>query len=123
MDGRRQLSISRSGRLRQANKKRHSLTLELYGDTIDIDQIKKHTHVEYHVHGPASNTAPTTFDGNDNRLDDDSSIEDMKTENVIRTEHTFEVNLEKKLNALALESGNKTPEEEIDNAFDVIDKS
>lgn len=32
MDSRRQLSISRSGRLRQANKKRHSLTLELYGD-------------------------------------------------------------------------------------------
>lgn len=30
LDGRRKLSISRSGRMRQANKKRHSLSLELY---------------------------------------------------------------------------------------------
>lgn len=30
MDGRRKLSISRSGRMRQANRKRNSLSLELY---------------------------------------------------------------------------------------------
>lgn len=28
----RQLSVTRSGRMRQANRKRRSLTLELYGD-------------------------------------------------------------------------------------------
>lgn len=32
LDERRKLSISRSGRLKQANKKRHSLSLDLYGD-------------------------------------------------------------------------------------------
>lgn len=91
--------------------------------TIDIDQIKKQTHVEYHVHGPASKSASTTFEGNDNRLDDDSSIEGLKTEDVKRTERSIDVCLEQKLNTLSLESGNRTPEQEIDNAFNVIDKS
>lgn len=34
MDDRRKLSISRSGRMKQANKKRHSLSLDLYGDEV-----------------------------------------------------------------------------------------
>lgn len=39
----RHLFISRSGRMRQANKKRHSLTLEIYGDVsiwVILDSIQ-----------------------------------------------------------------------------------
>lgn len=38
MDGRRKLSISRSGRMKQANRKRHSLSLDLYGEVWTIDK-------------------------------------------------------------------------------------
>ncbi|XP_075986569.1 uncharacterized protein LOC142983528 [Anticarsia gemmatalis] len=116
MDGRRQLSISRSGRMRQANKKRHSLTLELYGETIHIDAVEKPKSVEYHVHSPVSPTAPANFD-KDNRLDDDSDIEIIQKD----IDNPFQVSLENKLKAL--ENGAKSPEEEIDNAFEIIDKS
>lgn len=34
LDDRRKLSISRSGRMKQANKKRRSLCLDLYGDEV-----------------------------------------------------------------------------------------
>lgn len=32
MGGRRKLSISRSGRMKQTNRKRHSISLDLYGE-------------------------------------------------------------------------------------------
>ncbi|XP_059050637.1 uncharacterized protein LOC131845572 isoform X2 [Achroia grisella] len=46
-DIRRTYSISRSGRMKQYNKKRHTLSMELYGE--NYQQADKSRSVEYHV--------------------------------------------------------------------------
>ncbi|XP_072934732.1 uncharacterized protein [Epargyreus clarus] len=88
LDGRRKLSISRSGRMRQANRKRNSLSLELYGENLQSVEKKN---VEYHVNAP---TNQTTF------------TESKKTEAVRRSS-----------------ADQTSPEEEIDLAFEIIDKT
>lgn len=86
LDIRRKLSISRSGRMKQ-NKKRRSLSLEVYGDNYHL--ADKQTSKEYHVHGKA-------FTQN--------SSEKHKTTETVRKKSV-------------------TPDEEIDNAFQIIDKA
>ncbi|CAH0721186.1 unnamed protein product, partial [Brenthis ino] len=86
MDGRRKLSISRSGRMRQANRKRNSLSLELYNEEIQMTEKSKNT--EFH-----SNQKQTM-------------IETKPMSNLQRSQST-EL---------------KSPEEEIDSAFEIIDK-
>lgn len=75
--------------------------------------------MEYHVNNLVKKSTPVAFSICDiNRLDEDSDIETIKPE-----VNTFQVNLDKKLQVLAVENGSKSPEEEIDNAFEIIDKS
>ncbi|KAG7297451.1 hypothetical protein JYU34_019451 [Plutella xylostella] len=98
LDSRRKLSISRSGRMKQANKKRHSLSLELYGDN---HQREKPAAKEYHVHGKS--------------YTDNSNLEKQKTDpkTAKKNEPSDKGNSEQI----------KTPEEEIDSAFEILDKT
>ncbi|XP_023940893.2 uncharacterized protein LOC112047856 [Bicyclus anynana] len=82
LDGRRKLSLSRSGRMKQANRKRQSLSLDVYNHDIQMSEKPKTTEIQ---------TAQRK-----------SVIEENKTENVRRS-----------LNA----------EEEIDTAFEIINKT
>ncbi|XP_050357781.1 uncharacterized protein LOC126778318 [Nymphalis io] len=89
LDGRRKLSISRSGRMRQANRKRHSLSLELYNHEIQMtEKIKSN---EYHT----NNQKQTVIDINQT------------------TNFSTQLNQSTEI---------KTPEEEIDIAFEIIEK-
>nr|XP_026498801.1 uncharacterized protein LOC113402709 [Vanessa tameamea]XP_026498802.1 uncharacterized protein LOC113402709 [Vanessa tameamea]XP_026498803.1 uncharacterized protein LOC113402709 [Vanessa tameamea] len=89
LDGRRKLSISRSGRMRQANRKRHSLSLELYNHEIQMTEKSKCN--EYHTNNQKQ-----------------ASIEINQTTNFSnQLNQTTEI---------------KSPEEEIDSAFEIIDK-
>uniref|UniRef100_A0A2A4K1X8 Uncharacterized protein n=1 Tax=Heliothis virescens TaxID=7102 RepID=A0A2A4K1X8_HELVI len=120
---RRQLSISRSGRMKQANKKRHSLTLELYGETIQIDAVENPSPMEYHVHAP-SHTAPPVLEPNSTntgRFDtaDMNDVIDLPNQSTDLAK-TIDITLEAKLRTVGIE---KSPEEEIDNAFEILDKS
>ncbi|XP_047036255.1 uncharacterized protein LOC124642008 [Helicoverpa zea] len=120
---RRQLSISRSGRMKQANKKRHSLTLELYGETIQIDAVENPVPMDYQIHSP-SHTAPADlepYSANPGRFDtaDMNDVIDLPDQSTDLAK-TIEVTLEAKLSTVAIE---KSPEEEIDNAFEILDKS
>ncbi|KAL4708590.1 hypothetical protein ACJJTC_014198 [Scirpophaga incertulas] len=111
LEGRRKLSVSRSGRMKQANKKRLSLSLDIYGDDQHQMQEKIKTR-EYHVH---SMSAPVA-DSNQRRSKTDikSSTEDDR----------FPKKESHKLpEALVLEDKIKTPEEEIDSAFEIIEKT
>ncbi|CAG5013879.1 unnamed protein product [Parnassius apollo] len=87
---RRKLSISRSGRMKQTNKKRHSISLEIYGANLQCAEKPKT--VEYHVNTPVNQTIKTP---------------DLNNENKIQRRHSTDV---------------RTPEEEIDIAFNIIDK-
>ncbi|XP_026728928.1 uncharacterized protein LOC113494701 [Trichoplusia ni] len=119
MGTKRQLSISRSGRMRQANKKRHSLALELYGETIQIDTVEAPKSIEYHVHSP-SRTAPadlavtpTTGFGKAIVAEDATAI---NAEVPTTLETHFDIDTSVVVPATS-------PEEEIDSAFEIIDKS
>ncbi|CAH2059364.1 unnamed protein product, partial [Iphiclides podalirius] len=87
MGGRRKLSISRSGRMKQTNRKRHSISLDIYGE--NLQSTEKPKSVEYHVNAPGKQTDLNKVDKQQRR-------------------HSSEV---------------KTPEEEIDIAFNIIDKT
>ncbi|XP_063369252.1 uncharacterized protein LOC134657615 [Cydia amplana] len=50
VEDRRKWSISRSGRMKQANKKRHSVAKDLYGET--CAPVEKPKTLEYHVNIP-----------------------------------------------------------------------
>ncbi|KAH9643178.1 hypothetical protein HF086_010630 [Spodoptera exigua] len=116
---RRQLSISRSGRMRQANKKRHSLTLELYGESIQIDAIEKTTTREYHVNTP-SHTAPAVVESPVKTRLGTVDREDRYPKSMSTDISTFDIPLD---NAVKTVSKEISPEEEIDNAFEILDKS
>lgn len=119
----RQLSISRSGRMRQANKKRHSLTLELYGETIQIDAVERPQPMEYVVNTP-SHTAPAALGPRKSRFGS-TEPEDIQPREVDSSTEfaTFDVvPLQTKLSTVAIDSP-KSPEEEIDQAFEILDKS
>lgn len=122
----RQLSISRSGRMRQAPKKRHSLTLELYGEAIQIDAVEKPQAMEYHVNTP-SHTAPAVLGPRKSRFGSTEPEEVKPKEVDPSTEFAnFDVvPLQKKLSTVALnvDPAAKSPEEEIDLAFEILDKS
>ncbi|CAK1594556.1 unnamed protein product [Parnassius mnemosyne] len=90
LSGRRKLSISRSGRMKQTNKKRHSISLEIYGANLQCTEKPKT--VEYHVNAPVNQTVKTT---------------DLNNEDKLQRRHSTDV---------------RTPEEEIDIAFNIIDK-
>ncbi|CAH2096975.1 unnamed protein product [Euphydryas editha] len=85
LDGRRKLSISRSGRMKQANRKRHSLSLEVYNQEIQMNEKRKS--VDYQT-----NQKPIVME--------------MQTTNMQRS----------------CTPPLKTPEEEIDRAFEIIEK-
>ncbi|XP_045455394.1 uncharacterized protein LOC123665092 [Melitaea cinxia] len=85
LDGRRKLSISRSGRMKHSNRKRHSLSLELYNQEIQMTEKRKS--VEYQT-----NQKPI--------------VKEMQTTNMQRS----------------CTPPLKTPEEEIDRAFEIIEK-
>ncbi|XP_068625554.1 uncharacterized protein [Battus philenor] len=91
LGGRRKLSISRSGRMKQSNRKRHSISLELYRENLPSSEKTKT--VEYHVNAPSSQPV-INFD--------------LKNEDRTQRRHSTEV---------------RTPEEEIDIAFKIIDKT
>ncbi|XP_013138024.1 PREDICTED: uncharacterized protein LOC106102948 [Papilio polytes] len=90
LGGRRKLSISRSGRMKQSNKKRHSISLDLYGE--NLQSSEKIKTVEYHVNAPVNQSVKN----------------DLKHDDKVERRHSMEV---------------RTPEEEIDIAFNVIDKT
>ncbi|KPJ19162.1 hypothetical protein RR48_05472 [Papilio machaon] len=90
LGGRRKLSISRSGRMKQSNKKRHSISLDLYGE--NLQSTEKTKTVEYHVNTPVNQSVKN----------------DLKHEDKTQRRHSMEV---------------RTPEEEIDIAFNVIDNT
>ncbi|XP_039760646.1 uncharacterized protein LOC120634237 [Pararge aegeria] len=79
LDGRRKLSLSRSGRMKQTNKKRHSLSLDVYNQDIQMSEKPRNTELQ---------TASVT--------------KDNKPENVRRS---------------------LSAEEEIDTAFEIINKT
>ncbi|XP_049880915.1 uncharacterized protein LOC126377242 [Pectinophora gossypiella] len=106
MDGRRNLSISRSGRMRQAHKKRHSLSMELYGEK--NQPTEKPKSVEYHV-----NKSEATLQQNKRSSTEQEVNKEVK-------EHAEKnVKEDKRRNSVDMI---KTPEEEIESAFEVIDK-
>ncbi|RVE48257.1 hypothetical protein evm_007114 [Chilo suppressalis] len=123
MEGRRKLSVSRSGRMKQAQKKRLSLSLEIFGnDALQIQEKPKT--LEYHVNSISKSPLPV----NRRRRSGDSKISSDSEKNAksekslsIATSETDakqkrnigEHNIEQK----------KTPEEEIDTAFEIIDKT
>ncbi|CAH0597714.1 unnamed protein product [Chrysodeixis includens] len=117
MGTKRQLSISRSGRMRQANKKRHSLALELYGETIQIDTVEAPKSREYHVHTP-SRTAPADLAVTPTTKFE-KAIQDSIDTNA-EVEKTLETHFDTNTSIVAAAT---SPEEEIDSAFEIIDKS
>ncbi|KAJ8709714.1 hypothetical protein PYW08_009718 [Mythimna loreyi] len=120
----RQLSISRSGRMRQYNKKRNSLTLELYGETISIDAVEKPQAMEYHVNAP-SHTAPAVLGSRKSRFGSTEPKEVKPKEVDSSAEFAIidVVPLQSKLSTVAIDTSAKSPDEEIDLAFEIIDKS
>ncbi|OWR51770.1 hypothetical protein KGM_207208 [Danaus plexippus plexippus] len=83
LDDRRKLSTSRSGRLKQANKKRHSLSLELYNQEMEMYE---------------------------KRNSNDSNVANKQNESKISK------NIQNSTEII-------TPEEQIESAFSVIDKT
>ncbi|XP_030023850.2 uncharacterized protein LOC115442820 [Manduca sexta] len=119
MDGRRKLSISRSGRMKQANRKRHSLSLDLYGEngqnTCSTEKPKV-----IQDNGPTS--APADIEGD--RQNRRRSADDYNEPKVIHSKTVDVVansGSQSKHRRLSVEP--KSPEEEIDSAFEIIDKS
>ncbi|KAF9805029.1 hypothetical protein SFRURICE_002526 [Spodoptera frugiperda] len=115
----RHLFISRSGRMRQANKKRHSLTLEIYGDNIQIEAMEKTTSREYHVNAP-SHTAPAVVESPAKTRLGRVYREDRYPKAMSTDISAFEIPLDNTVKTVAKEI---SPEEEIDNAFEILDKS
>ncbi|KAI5645653.1 hypothetical protein NE865_02320 [Phthorimaea operculella] len=100
LDQRRKLSISRSGRMKQANKKRFELSPDLYGE--ETIQYEKPKNKEYHVNKVIDidpNRQPSL-----DRQSKEEKIEEHKRESANNR------------------SGEKSPEEEIESAFEIIDK-
>ncbi|GBP80814.1 hypothetical protein EVAR_60441_1 [Eumeta japonica] len=94
LDSRRKLSISRSGKMKQTNKKRHTLSPDLYGNFNTLQMPERQSSMEYHVHSK-------TF-----------------TEQIQNGGATAAIETEPKRPS----GGATSPEEEIDSAFEVIDK-
>ncbi|KAJ0170810.1 hypothetical protein K1T71_013582 [Dendrolimus kikuchii] len=113
MDERRKLSISRSGRMKQANKKRHSLSLELYGDE-NMQSTDKPKTMEYYVNNAVS--APADF-ADRRKSADVNSAPDFNSEKSVSIRDSPE-NKQRRLSA-----GASSPDEDIDSYFEVIDKS
>ncbi|KAJ2937136.1 hypothetical protein O0L34_g19498 [Tuta absoluta] len=100
LDGRRKLSISRSGKMKQANKKRYELSPDLYGtETIKYEKPKN---TEYHV----------------NKV---IEIDSSRQPSLDRYSRDEKINKQKE-DSVNDRRGEKTPEEEIESAFEIIDK-
>ncbi|XP_012546732.1 uncharacterized protein LOC101735880 [Bombyx mori] len=111
LDERRKLSISRSGRLKQANRKRHSLSLDLYGESNQC--IEKPKSREYHVQIASSDLIT---DKNQRRKSADSNnYIHTKTERFHKTK--TQDNKQSNVNDAGV-----CPETEIDSAFEIIDR-
>ncbi|XP_013185146.1 uncharacterized protein LOC106130768 [Amyelois transitella] len=110
MDSRRKLSISRSGRLKQANKKRHSLSKDLYGENYTPAERPKT--MEYHVNQPVK--PDITIDSN-RRWSADAKVAEPTDEKSTNLNPTV-VDRRPSTDARVLET-------EIDNAFEAIDKT
>lgn len=84
VEDRRKWSISRSGRMKQANKKRHSVAKDLYGET--CAPVEKPKTMEYHVN---------------------TLVKPLENASIKPDESPSEL---------------KSPEEEIESAFEILDK-
>ncbi|KAL0811403.1 hypothetical protein ABMA28_009806 [Loxostege sticticalis] len=117
LDGRRKLSISRSGRMKQAQKKRLSLSLDIYGAEGQNLPTEKPKSVEYHVN-PAS--PPIRDNSNQRRRSGDSRTSTDSGKVVLRSQRNqvTVVSKEKRnTNPVVM-----SPDDEIDSAFEIIDK-
>ncbi|CAG9794776.1 unnamed protein product [Diatraea saccharalis] len=122
MEGRRKLSVSRSGRMKQAQKKRLSLSLDIYGnDTLQMPEKPKK--MEYHVN-PITSTANFT---NQRRRSGDSKTSSESDKSIKSEEKndpkTTEIVQDAKQRKMDIVEKVKTPEEEIDTAFQIIDNT
>ncbi|XP_063834820.1 uncharacterized protein LOC135083991 [Ostrinia nubilalis] len=115
LDGRRKLSISRSGRMRQAQKKRLSLSLEIYGADGENLPTEKPKSVEYHVN-PAS--PPVQTFTNQRRRSGESRGSSDSGKVILRGQGN-QVTVVCKENTSPVVT---SPDEEIDSAFEIIDK-
>lgn len=117
-DDRRKLSISRSGRMKQNNKKRAQLSSEVFGEELQVQH--KPTTIEYHVHRKkpqVDQQQPQEV----SKTKDNVDITEGSTEgnNNARSSLTLTTNLQDERR----KSQDLTPEEaqiEIDNAFKIL---
>lgn len=75
--------------------------------------------MEYYVHSP-SQTAPADLGDQNTRFEDTGDLENIHPVEQSKEVAPFDATLDTKLRKLAIE---RSPEEEIDNAFEIIDKS
>ncbi|XP_026754162.1 uncharacterized protein LOC113514310 [Galleria mellonella] len=112
-DMKRKYSMSRSGRLKQSNKKRHSLSLELYGE--NYQQADKPKSMEYHVNNPPIFEVKT----HQRKKSSDSKTSQDSNRSLSVRQRTLERGSEEKNQRTSTDIFLQ----EIDNAFDVIGKS
>ncbi|KAM3960657.1 uncharacterized protein ACR2FA_005247 [Aphomia sociella] len=110
LDSKRKLSMSRSGKLKQLYKKRHSLSMELYGE--NYKQLDKPKSLEYHV----NNTTKMEMRTHQRKKSTDSKTsQDTNKSITVSLEPGGEEKMRRPSTDICVR--------EIENAFDSINKS